>query len=425
MTNAQWTTAREIQPPIQRTVDISEIQQHTNHQQMTQSTPRQVFSRDPIMTRHQTASAYNIASISQGRQTPRATTKATRFKDFLMFAVEGDEPKTYKDDLKRHDSHQWKEAIAKELQAHELNVTWMVVDMPKGKHLLTTKWVFKMKKDANGNEVEHKARLAARGFEQEYGIDYFETYAPVARYETVRLLLALAAHFDLQIAQFDIQTSFLYGILEDKTYILQPEGLQIAEDKALLLKRGLYGLKQAPRVWSDKFREVIEKFGFIATMGEPCLFHHKDKQLILTIYVDDGLIIGQDNESIRETLAYLDKHFKTKRLDCKISLGMKIDQAADGIFISQTTYAKQTLEKFCMSDCKPIDSSLETSHNLTQVELQPVFDCLYREPIGAVLYLASNTLPDILFTVDLLSRFTNNPQSKHLTAVKRVMRYIS
>lgn len=200
------------------------------------------------------------------------------------------EPITYKEAIESPDKDSWLKAIQDEFEAHKRNGTWIIVDRPTRK-LMSTKWVFKVKTTTDGSIERFKARLVARGFEQRAGFDYGETFAPVAGYETIRTLIALAAQNRYIIKQFDVTTAFFYGTLEEEVFISPPEGMELGPDKALKLVKGLYGLKQAPRVWNAEFNKQVAALGFKATKSDYCLFQHETKKLYLCIYVDDGLML--------------------------------------------------------------------------------------------------------------------------------------
>lgn len=335
------------------------------------------------------------------------------------------EPTTYKEALASPHSQEWIEAIEDEFNAHKRNGTWIIVDRPKQKSLMSTKWVFKVKTATDGSIERFKARLVARGFEQRAGFDYGETFAPVAKYETIRTLVALAAQFDLQIKQFDVTTAFLYGKLEEEVFIKPPEGMDLEQGKALKLIKGLYGLKQAPRVWNAEFRTQVESLGFITLKSDNCLFKHKTKQIYLCIYVDDGLILAPNEPDLDSVINGLKKVFDIKVIVNSAFVGLQIEKVKHGYAIHQATYAKEVLARHGMADSRPVTAPLMHGHRLTDTDSNDKdLDCPYREAIGALLYLATKTRPDILYAITMLAKFCQNPKEKHWTAIKRVMRYI-
>lgn len=342
-----------------------------------------------------------------------------------VMMVTSDEPRSYKEAMSSKDSDNWSQAVREELDAHKRNGTWSIATKPNNKAILTTKWVFKIKRKLDGATERYKARLVVRGFEQVAGLDFHETYAPVARYESIRILIALAAHYEMTYIQFDVKTAFLYGILAEEVYIQIPEGLDLSNDHALKLNKGLYGLKQAPRVWNNKFTETIEKLGFKPTYADNCVFHNPHSRLYLCIYVDDGLIFGPNATTLETPIRYLKEHFDIRVVTGTAFIGMEIMPIERGFFVHQQHYAKEILERFQMSNCAPVSAPLETGHQLTMIsETDKDLDCPYREAIGALQFLAGNTRPDLLHCVALLAKFSACPKEKHWAAIKRVLRYL-
>lgn len=335
------------------------------------------------------------------------------------------EPMTYKEAITSTHKVQWIKAIQDEFEAHRKNRTWVVMDHPHDKTAMSTKWVFKVKMHTDGTVDRFKARLVARGFEQRAGFDYRETFAPVAKYETIRTLVALAAQDDLIIRQFDITTAFLYGTLEDDVYIKPPEGMELESGKALKLMKGLYGLKQAPRVWNEEFTKQVEKLGFEATKSDPCLFNHQTRKILLCIYVDDGLVLARQESDLAYVLDNLMKVFEMKTVTNSTFVGLRIQRYNLGYIIHQVPYTRYILEKYRMDDCRSVTAPLIPGHRLTEVSSEDKnIECPYREAIGALMYLATKTRPDILYATTLLAKFCEQPKDKHWLAVKRLMRYL-
>lgn len=335
-------------------------------------------------------------------------------------------PQNYKEAINNKYKTQWLEAIREELMAHKKNGTWISVKKPPGKRLLSTRWLFTIKRN-NDNSIErYKARLVARGYEQVKGIDYFETFAPVARKESLRLLIAIAAQFELQIAQFDVRTAFLYGELQEEVYIEAPEGYTIREGEALKLVKGLYGLKQAPRVWNNKFRETIDKFGFKPIRNDTCVFVNAVKRMFMCLYVDDGLLFARKQSHLDQTLEFLQKEFDMRVIKSNKFIGIEIEKIIGGYVLNQQAYATKILERFDMNGSCVVSTPLKTNHNLTDKldADEGIYNCPYREAVGALLYLATFTRPDILFAVNLLSKYNSCPQEKHWSAVQRLFRYL-
>ena len=227
------------------------------------------------------------------------------------------------------------------------NGAWELVELPPGKNLVTCKWVFKAKHNANGNVVRFKVRLVARGFSQAYGIDYFETYAPVAKLTTYRTIFALAAVEQREIHGMDVITAYLLGKLDEEIYMMQPEGfakLGMKKDLVCRLLRSLYGLKQAARVWNQKIHAFLVKIGFVRSCADPCLYIDTKRNIYITIWVDDLLIAGKDGKQIAWVKQQLSKEFEMKDLgELKHFLGMRITRTNGRTSIDQNGYIRQIL----------------------------------------------------------------------------------
>ena len=212
--------------------------------------------------------------------------------------IQNDEPLTYTEAILSSDSDRWQEAMESEIDSMYVNQVWSLVDAPEGVNPIGCKWVYKKKFGADGQVETYKARLVAKGFRQKQGIDYEETFSPVAMLKSIRIMLAIAAYHDYEIWQMDVKTAFLNGFLEEEVYMSQPEGF-ISKNKpnqVCKLKRSIYGLKQASRSWNIRFDETIKRFGFIKNVDEPCIYKKTSGSAIvfLVLYVDDILLIGND-----------------------------------------------------------------------------------------------------------------------------------
>jgi len=193
----------------------------------------------------------------------------------------------------------------------------------------------------------------------------------------------------------------------------------------LRLRKGLYWLKQSPRIWNNQFKSTIERYGFKATISDSCIFFNEDKNILMAIYADDGLIFAKRQHEIEEVFSMLRENFDIRETTGSCFIGTKIERMSDGYFLQQSAYAKQVLKRFGMEYSKIVSTPLITKHDLTDIDQQePKYECPFREAIGSLLYLATNTRPDILHPVTLLARFSNNPKEKHWLAVKRIFQYI-
>ena len=234
----------------------------------------------------------------------------------------------------------WKEAMLEELAALEKNNTWDLVPFPIGKKVVGCKWVYTVKQNPNGKIERYKARLVAKGYSQTYGIDYDETFAPVAKMSTVRTLISCAANFDWPLYQLDVKNAFLHGDLHEEVYIEIPPGFATTQTKGnvLRLRKSLYGLKQSPRAWFDRFRRAMCGMGYRQCNGDHTLFyrHSGNHITILAVYVDDIIITGDDTMEIDRIKESLSKEFEVKDLgQLRYFLGNEIARSPRGIVLSQ------------------------------------------------------------------------------------------
>lgn len=334
------------------------------------------------------------------------------------------EPNSYREAISRPDSVHWLVAMQEEIDSMNKNEVWELVDRPPG-NIVTNKWVFKIKKNADGTIERYKARLVARGFSQKHGVDYFDTYAPVANMTSVRLLFAYAAIEKLQMIQFDVKTAFLYGDLEETVYMEQPEGFeQGSVDKVCLLKRSLYGLKQSPRQWNKKFSDFLKEMNLMESEHDSCIFYRLEPLLIVAIYVDDGIIFTRKMDEARDIMEKMRERFEVHLVTSSTFLGFQIHRRDDGgIALHQTNYINTLLKRFNMEDCKPVDCPVTlTKPKGIQDPLEE--NVPYREAIGGLMYAAVTTRVDIAYAVSMASRKVENPTQDDWMAVKRILRYL-
>ena len=337
------------------------------------------------------------------------------------------EPTTYEEALRSEHAQQWIMAMNEEMESLLANNTWELEELPKGVQPIPVKWVYKIKRDANGNIERFKARLVAKGFRQKEGIDYNEVFAPVSKYTTLRALLAVVAKSDYELHQLDIKTAFLNGELEEDVYIEQAPGYHESNTRTVChLKRALYGLKQAPRTWHQRLDQELGQYRFYPTDADPSLYviAHKDETTsYLLIYVDDILIATSTMSRVSEIKNGLLKAFDARDLGpAKYFLGMTIERDRDKrtIKLGQERATLNLLEKYNMGDCKP------KSTPLTSVPSSDDGDPLdiYKYPYSS-LYLSICPRPDISLAVGVLARHMSKPRTTHWTEAKNVLRYLS
>ncbi|WVZ92208.1 hypothetical protein U9M48_038291 [Paspalum notatum var. saurae] len=302
----------------------------------------------------------------------------------------------------RHDP-KWCEAMLEELRALEKNKTWDIVKLPMGKKVVSCKWVFTVKQTPEGKVERYKARLVARGYSQTYGINYDETFAPVAKMSMVRTLVSCAANFGWPLYQLDVKNAFLHGDLQEEVHMEIPPGLSIPEvaGKVCKLKKSLYGLKQSPWAWFDRFKHALCAMKYIQCNGDHTLFyrHSGPKITILAVYVDDIIITGDDEGEIKRLKENLSKEFEVKDLgQLKYFLGIEIARNPKGIVLSQRKYVLDLLNETVNKE-------------------------RYQRLVGHLIYLC-HTRPDISYAVSVMSRYMHDPRSGHLDAVYRILRYL-
>eukprot|EP00253_Pinus_taeda_P029735 PITA_29735 len=332
-----------------------------------------------------------------------------------------DDPIHFEDAIK---DKKWIEAMDEEMNAIERNKTWDLVELPKGKEVIGVKWVYKTKSNAEGKIERHKARLVVKGYKQQYGRDYEETFAPVARMETVRTVLSIAAQNKWKVYQMDVKSAFLNGVLKE-----EPLGYEKKdqEHKVCRLKKALYGLKQAPRAWYSRIDFYLLENEFDKCEGEPTIYiKEKDgKILIVVLYVDDVIFTRNDDQLIKNFKSVMKEEFEMTDMGfLRYFLGIEVYQNENGIFISQARYVNEVLSRFNMQEYKAAITPTVMGLKLSREDSSKDFDpSLYKSIVGNLMYLTA-TRPDIMFAVSLISRFMERLKEAHWQAAKRILRYV-
>ncbi|CAJ2640890.1 unnamed protein product [Trifolium pratense] len=324
----------------------------------------------------------------------------------------------------------WKQAMDLEMEALDKNNTWELVSLPNGKKPVGCKWVYTVKYKADGSIERYKARLVAKGFTQTYGIDYSETFAPVAKMNTVRVILSLAANYNWNLQQFDVKNAFLHGELEEEIYMDVPPGYRedIAANTVCKLKKALYGLKQSPRAWFGRFTKVMVGLGFKQSQGDHTLFVKHSKSggvTVLLVYVDDIIVTGDNEEEQQMLSQHLANEFEIKTLGkLKYFLGIEVAHSKKGIFISQQKYITDLLQETGKTACKPACTPIDPNIKLGNAEEDVAVNKeRYQRLVGKLIYL-SHTRPDVAFAVSLVSQFMHQPKEIHLQAALRIVQYL-
>ena len=310
----------------------------------------------------------------------------------------------------------------------EKNQTWEMVTPPPGCKPIGLKWVYKIKRNSHGDIVRYKARLVAKGYVQKFGIDYEEVFAPVARMETIRVLLALAAQEGWQVHHMDVKSAFLNGELEEEVYVKQPDGYikKGREHLVMRLKKALYGLKQAPRAWYTKLDKCLRSLDFTRSSQEHAVYFKRSGTscLIIGVYVDDLIITGTENHQIEDFKAQMKNQFEMSDLGLLTSyLGIEVKQERGKIQLSQKSYALRILKQSGMSECNPAHTPIESRCKFGKESHPRVNPTTYRSLMESLRYL-THRRPDLLFSVGYLSRYMENPTTEHMSAVKRILRYV-
>lgn len=338
------------------------------------------------------------------------------------------DPQTLDEALSSPHADHWKEAMQEEYNSLMKNKTWSLVDLPSGKKALPCKWVFKSKTNEKGEIVRFKARLVIKGCAQRKGNDYDEVYAPVVRYTSVRYLFALAAKYNLEMIQMDAISAFLQGDIDTEIYMSQPE---CYEENALVcrLHKSIYGLKQASRQWNLKLNNVLLSMGLERSKIDPCIYYliTESKMIFIAVWVDDFLIFTNDKETAADTKEKLKKEFCMKDLgEMKQCIGINIsrNREAGEIMIDQEKYINLVLDRFGMTECKPVRTPIEVNMKFEKKPENENSSFPYREAVGCLIYLAQVARPDITYAVNKLSQFCNDPGIQHWLGVKRIFRYL-
>jgi hypothetical protein len=392
------------------------------------------------------------------------------------------EPRSYNEAMRSSEKEKWTQAIQEELESLAKNNTFTLVPKAemeaRGRKEIGCKWIFKTKLKSDGSVDRYKARLVAKGFTQREGIDFQETFAPVMKYKSLRILLSMAAMRDWEIKQMDVQTAFLNGEIKEEVYMKVPQGVAMApkefeeeikkwnerggdggrgrggaggrevdddpkksfgEGMVCRLNKALYGTKQASNVWHDSINSTLLSLGFHPTVSDPCVYvkmSRSGQPMWIGLFVDDLLPIHSrmDEHEWVEAKTKLMARYAMKDLgDAEWILGMKVkrDREQRRLILDQERYVEKMVKEFGMEDCKTQETPEEVGQQLTKrdeaqtaEEQQVMLSKPYMELVGSLLYASISTRPDISHAVAVLSRFMSNPGERHWVAAKRVLRYL-
>ena len=326
---------------------------------------------------------------------------------FDLSTVKVSEPSTLKQALT---DPNWTQAMDLEIAALHRNQTWDLVQQPSDANVIGCKWVYKLKHKSDGSIERYKARLVAKRYNQTHGLDYFETFSPVVKAATIRIILTIALSFKWELRQLDVHNAFLNGDLQKQVYMLQPPGYMDTTfpDKVCRLNKAIYGLKQAPRAWFQRLSSALLQWSFSSSKTDSSMFIHfgKSSTLIVLIYVDDIILTGSSSTQISSLNAKLNSVFALRDLG-KLSyfLGIEVAYHDGSMTLSQSKYVSDLLHRTAMFDTKPAHTPGAVGKNLSKFDGDPLPDVTqYRSVVGALQYLTM-TRPDIAFAVNKVCQF--------------------
>jgi hypothetical protein len=351
-----------------------------------------------------------------------------------------DDPCSLRQALLTPEADEWRTAAAEEIRTLQETGTIELTDLPAGKKAIKSKWVLTRKRDKTGAIERYKARLVAKGFSQQPGIDFDETFAPVAQSKVLLLMLALTAHFGFNTRQWDVKSAFLEAPLDHELYLGQPEGYNDGSGAVFRLHKSLYGLKQSAHLWRKLLHSTVESTGLRAIVSDPCVYvlrEGQDEVIIISVHVDDITVIASDNELIKTVYEQINaKHTLKDGGPLNWMLGMRVTKDKDdSIFLDQATYAKSVLEQYKAHSLHPLATPMQQGVNLvsrnegeyeelTKDEKQVLASYPYRGVVGSLLYLSNHTRPDITYALGQLSRFGDKYDTSHIAASRQTLKYI-
>ncbi|WZZ60344.1 hypothetical protein YC2023_060451 [Brassica napus] len=444
-------TSQEVENNVQSSGEVDELQSSGEEQvgpassEEEQVEPASVQTEDQVQALRRstrikrdpsnwvnTRVYYNAQAVEHPSQ---AVCSFAEFpEEHYAFMISLDEsyvPRTYEEAML---DKEWKESVGAEAGAMIKNDTWYESELPKGKKVVSSRWIFTIKYLANGQIDRKKTRLVARGFTQTYGEDYIDTFAPVAKLHTVRIVLSIATNFEWDLWQMDVKNAFLQGELEDEVYMHPPPGLEhlVKPGNVLRLKKAIYGLKQSPRAWYRKLSTTLNGRGFRKSELDRTLFTLTGPSgiIVILVYVDDLIITGSDMAGIQATKEFLKSVFDIKDLgEMKYFLGIEICRSKEGLFMSQRKYTMDMLKETDVLGGKIAKTPLEEGYKVLregEVEEKQLLEDpkLYRKMVGKLIYLTI-TRPDICFAVNQVSQHMQVPKVHHWKMVDRILRYLS
>ncbi|UYV67115.1 hypothetical protein LAZ67_4003928 [Cordylochernes scorpioides] len=384
---------------------------------------------------------YLQPGTSTGTQvvTQRRSTRPTKGippirNDYMLYKTEAQDiptPTSYSEvlQLPKIEREKWLQAMNEELNSLEKNNVWELTPLPKDKKIIGCKWTYKQKLNSKGEIERYKARLVAKGFNQKFGRDYEETFAPIVKHSTIRAFLTASVYKGMQVIHLDVQTAFLHGDLDKEPYMELPEGLHTKQtNEVCKLKKAIYGLKQAGRSWNTKIASTLLKNNFKQSIVDPCLFtkNEENHSIYLILYVDDMLLASDSEIIIQNTVKTLEKEFEIKNLgDPTQFIGIEISRNREGeLLLSQKNKIQELVERYNLQEAKPTFTPMESGYPGISDEKLLQSNVQYQQLIGSLLYLSVVSRPDIAAPVCILSSRNQNPRNCDWNAAKRIVRYL-
>ncbi|CAL8121905.1 unnamed protein product [Prunus armeniaca] len=325
--------------------------------------------------------------------------------------------------------HHWRTAMNEELNALIKNGIWSLVPYDPSMNVVGCKWVFRVKRKADGTIDRYKARLVAKGFHQQKGVGYTETFSPVVKPTTIRTVLSLAVSNGWEARQLDVSNAFLHGHLKEEVYVIQAPGFldSFQPHHVCKLYRSLYGLKQAPQAWFQCLSSSLLQLQFVGSKMDSSLFVFNDRttMIYVLVYVDDIIITGNNSAAIGKVISTLSSTFALKDLGIlHYFLGIEVVPHSGGLILSQRKYIIDLLKRSHLADIKPIDTPMASSSKLSKSDGEPLSNPQqYRSILGTLEYVTL-TRPELSFFVNKVCQFMHNPTSEHWVSVKRILRYL-
>lgn len=332
--------------------------------------------------------------------------------------------------MKGVESEQWGAACDKEIEMLRRMKVWKEVELPTGKRAVSSKWVFGKKTNSDGVVTKYKSRFVVRGFNQEAGVDFNETFAPTARFSSLMILVAIKVKRGWHLRGFDVVSAYPHSPIDEEIYVLPPDGYPCGNvNHVLKLYRALYGTKQAARCWWNFFSKVLSGIVCAYCVNDQSIYvlKHKAEVAVVWIHVDDGQICASSLVIIDYIRKALERSFELVWQDNVDQIvGVKIKQDADGLFLSQPNLTRTILEDngfLTSAAATPMVAGMQLIS--AEPDAEPVEQNKYLSLIGSLSYLAVGTRPDIAFAVNYLARFSARPQHDHWTALKHLLSYLS